>query len=348
MNLMNMAMKYVGPMVAQQIATKLGIGGPIANKLIAAALPTILGSVIGKSKTSGGLGSLMNLVTGDNAPKADALETMFGSGGDIDGLAKSGGGMLEGLLGGQGMNALSSALGKHAGVDQAQAGSLVGMLAPAALGTIGGQVAEQGMDGAGLASFLKGQEVNVAKAMPAGFAKELGGSGLLDGFSSDIGETVSAAADTAKAGSSKLPLIIGAAALAAAAYFFLGRGGNEPAMDTSAIEATQDFMVGDLDLGGEFNTVTGGLTDAFSGITDLASAEAAVPQLTELSGQLGSLSESAGQLTGAAQTGFQGIVGTALGALRPVIEGAIESSGAAAILQPIADQILNALEGMAG
>ncbi len=351
MNLMNMAMKYVGPMVAQHVATKLGIGGPIANKLIAAALPAILGSVIGKSKSSDGLGSLMSLVTGSNTPEPNALGQMFESGGDVDELARSGGGMLEGLLGGQGMGALSSALGKHAGVEPEQAGSLLGMLAPTALGTIGSQVAESGMDGPALASFLKGQEANVAQAMPAGFAKELGGSGLLEGFAANVSDTAQDAAsgvqEAAKTSKSKLPLILVAAAIAAGAWFFLGRGGEAP-MDASSVGAMQDFTVGGVDLGGEFSSVTTGLTDAFSGITDTASAEAAVPQLTELSGKLGSLSETAGQLSGEAQSGFQGIVGTALASLRPVIENAIASSGAGGILQPIADQILGALEGMAG
>ena len=347
MNLMNMAMKYAGPMVAQQIANKLGIGGPVVNKLIAAALPAILGGVIGKSKTSGGLGSLMNLVTGAQTPEPNALETMFQTGGDIDGLAKSGGGMLEGLLGGQGMGALSSALGKHAGVEQSQAGSLLGMLAPAALGTISAQVAENKMDGPALATFLKGQEANVAKAMPADFAKQLGGTDLLDGFSTNLGDAANMAQDTVQKSSSKLPLIIGAAAIAAAAWYFLAPKGDAP-MDGSSMESLQEFKVGDVDLGGEFNSVTSGLTDTFTGITDTASAQAAVPQLTELSGKLGSLSETAGQLSGPAQTGFQGMVSTALSALRPVVEGAIESSGAGGILQPIADQILGSLEGMAG
>ncbi|MDA8587026.1 hypothetical protein N9L47_12310, partial [Rhodobacteraceae bacterium] len=133
----------------------------------------------------------------------------------------------------------------------------------------------------------------------------------------------------------------------AAAWFFLGRGSDAP-VDTSAIESVQEIKVGDVDVGGEFSSVTTGLTDAFSGITDAASAEAAVPQLTELSGKLGSLGETAGELSGVAQTGFQSIVGTALTTLRPIIENAIASSGAGAILQPIADQILGSLEGMAG
>lgn len=361
MNLMNMAMKYVGPMVAQQIATKMGIGGPIANKLIAAALPTILGGVIGKSKTSGGLGSLMGMITGDNAPQPNMLESFLGGGGDVDELTKAGGGMLEGLLGGNAMGGLAGALGKYAGVDQAQAGSLMGMLAPVALGAVGSQVAEQGLDADGVASFLKGQEANVAQAMPAAFAQQLGGSGLLEGFGDSLGQTASAAtqaasqaaAQTAKSSGSKLPLILGAAAVAVAGWFFLGRGGapempEMPAMpDLSAI-STEGMTVGDINVGDQLTSITGGLGAAFGGITDMASAEAAVPALTDLSGQLGTLGENASQLTGAAQTGFQGIVGTALGSLRPMIDGVIENSGAGSILQPIADNILGSLEGMAG
>jgi len=149
MNIVNMAMKYVGPMVAERIAAKLGIGGPLANKLIAAALPMILGSVMGKSKSSSGLSTIMNMVTGANKPDAGGLLSVFEGGGDADAFAKSGGGMLEGLLGGQGVGALAGALGKYGGVDSDKAGSLMGMLAPAALGSVGNVVAEQNLRGEG-------------------------------------------------------------------------------------------------------------------------------------------------------------------------------------------------------
>ena len=114
------------------------------------------------------------------------------------------------------------------------------------------------------------------------------------------------------------------------------------------MDAAQEFMVGGVDVGGEFSSITGTLTETFQGITDTASAEAALPQLGELSGQISSLGESAGELTGAAKTGFQTLVGTALAQLRPIIENAVSSSGAGAILQPVVDQILAALEQMAG
>ena len=166
MNIMNMALKYVGPMVAERIASKLGIGGPVVNKLIAAALPAIMGSLIGKTNSSGGLGSIMDMVSGSDRPQPGGLADMFASDGDIDGLASAGGGMLEGLLGGEGLGTLAGALGQHAGVEQNAAGSLLGMLAPVALGTIGEQVSEQNLDTAGLAQMLQGQAGNIAEAMP--------------------------------------------------------------------------------------------------------------------------------------------------------------------------------------
>jgi len=113
-------------------------------------------------------------------------------------------------------------------------------------------------------------------------------------------------------------------------------------------EVGQEFVVGDVNLGEQFGAITGSLSETFSGITDSASATAALPQLNDLTGQIDSLGETASELTGPAKTGFQSIVAAGIGQLRPIIEGAIESSGAGGILQPIADQILGALEGMAG
>lgn len=363
MNLVNMAMKYIGPAIAERVASKLGIGGPVVNKLIAAALPAILGSLIGKSKSSTGLGSIMDLVSGAERPNTNGLASAFDDGSDIDELARSGGGMLEGLLGAGGMATLAGALGNHAGVDQAKAGSLLGMLAPTALGSIGDQVAEQGLDSAGLASFLDGQAGNVAQAMPAEFASQLQGSDLFDGFdlsqASGLGDAAASAraaaetavenvSDSVQDGAQKsmgmLPWIIGLVVLALLAWFLLGRG---DAPDVEAAMGTE-MMVGDTDIAGEFSSITGSLTETFQGITDTASAEAALPQLEDLSSQIGSLGDTAGELSGAAQTGFQSIVATALSTLRPIIENAVESSGAGSILQPVVDQILGALEGMAG
>ena len=352
MNIVNMAMKYVGPMVAERIAAKLGIGGPLANKLIAAALPMILGSVMGKSKSSSGLSTIMDMVTGANKPDGGALSTAFDAGGDVDGLVKSGGGMLEGLFGGESVKSMSGALGNYAGVDADTAGSIMGMLAPAALGSVSNVVAEQGLDGGGLAAFFNDQTGNVAQAMPAGLASNLSGTGLIDGLQDKMGAATSAVQSVqadVKSSGSKLPLIIGAAAIALLAWNFLGRDKAPEMPDvSSAVEMGQDFMVGDVNIGEQFGSITGSLTDTFTGITDGASASAALPQLTDLTGQIGSLSETAGQLSGTAKTGFQGIVGTALGQLRPLIEGAVASSGAGAILQPVVDQLLGALEGMAG
>jgi hypothetical protein len=373
MNLVNMAMRYIGPAVAERIASKLGIGGPVVNKLIAAALPALLGGVIGKSKSSSGLASIMDLVTGDNRPAASGLGDMFDGGGDVDALAQSGGGMLEGLLGGQGMSALAGALGRHAGVETNQAGSLLGMLAPAALGTIGNQVKDQGMDSVGLAQFLQGQAGNVAQAMPPEFASQLEGSDLFDDFKASLGggaamagaaatgvaaaaqRTASSAADAAgnvvDAGKKKsmgiLPLIIGLIAIALVAWFLFGRNGDTPEVAVPTI-GEQEIVIGDVNIGEQFGEVSGALTSTFTGITDAASAEAALPQLEDLSGQITSIGEAAGQLSGEAKSGFQGIVGTVLAQLRPVVENAIASSGAGSILQPVVDQIFGALEGMAG
>jgi hypothetical protein len=86
----------------------------------------------------------------------------------------------------------------------------------------------------------------------------------------------------------------------------------------------------------------------FGGITDADSAQAAVPQLEGINTQLDEITGLAGQLPEAAKGPFQGIVATAMDTIKPMIDSAIEASGAGAILQPIVDSMMEKLAGMAG
>jgi len=179
MNIVNMAMRYLGPVVANKAASMLGINNSIATKLISAALPSILAAVVGKSSTSGGAGALFDMLKSG----------VMGSPGDLEGaldgpnmadFAGNGSNMLTDLLGGQSVDALTGALGKYGGAGEDATKSLLGMLGPVALGTLSEQVDEQGLDAAGLASFLSDQKGNIAKSVPADFASQTAGLGFMD------------------------------------------------------------------------------------------------------------------------------------------------------------------------
>src|SRR5262249_48006605 len=105
---------------------------------------------------------------------------MLGTGGQSS-LTEKGSQMLSVLLGGPSQNALAQAVAKFAGLNQSSAGSLLGILAPVVMGTIG-QQRQQGraLDANGITALLSSQKDNIAAALPAGLSNLLGGTGLLD------------------------------------------------------------------------------------------------------------------------------------------------------------------------
>jgi len=360
MNIVSMGMKFLGPTVVTKVASMLGINNTMVTSLIGAALPTVLAGLTGKASSEGGANALMGLLGQQQVDSPEAFEAALADA-DPNEMAQSGGSMLSGLLGGDATNALAGALGQHAGVDQGNASSLLGLIAPAAMGALKGEVSSGGLDASGLASLLEGQKDNITAAMPAGFADRLAGTGLLDSIQPPAQPAVAtpapapapaAAPATAPGGGGLLKIIAPVVLVAGLGWYFFGQSPSLPEVpempDLASMAEGVDLSVGDVDLGSEFGTVISDLTGSLGGITDTASAEAALPELEAAGDQLGALGELAGELPEEAQGVFGSIVGSALGTIRPMIESAIAGSGAGSILQPVADTILGALEGMAG
>ena len=374
MNIMNMAMRYLGPVVANKAASMLGINNSIATKLISAALPSIMSMFVGKSSTSGGVGALFDMLKSDKVGDPSGLEAILGGSGAGD-YAQAGGGMLSDLLGGNAMSGLAGALGKYTGAGQAETESLLGMVGPVALGSLKQQVDEQGMDAAGLASFLSDQKANIAGAIPGDFAPELQASGLLGGFelpdvagamdtataavgqaasgvTDKVGEMAESAAsyvpeasmpEAPKSGSMfkwLVPLLV----VLGLGWYFLG-GSNTPEMpDISGV----DMSVDGVNVGEQFGGVMDSLKTTVGGITDADSAEAAVPQLEEINTNLDGIVGMADKLPEAAKGPFAGIVNAALESVQPMLDKALEIPGVGGILQPIVDSMLEKLGGLTG
>ena len=107
--------------------------------------------------------------------------------------------------------------------------------------------------------------------------------------------------------------------------------------------------------GVDFSAISGGIegvfgsaTDALSGVTDAASAEAALPALEEVSGKLGGLNDVVSRLPDAAKGPIGGIVSTGLASVQPLIEKVSAIPGVGAIIEPIVTPMLEMLQGMAG
>ena len=352
MNIVSMAAQYLGPMIVDKIASSLGITSPLAQKAIAAILPTILAGLMGSSAKPEGLGALTKALGAQDPGLLGNLGNLLGGSGQT-GLVNAGTSVLGSLLGGSSAGALAGAAAKFAGIGDGPSKSLVGMLAPVVLGTLAKQQKESNLDGAGLARLLMGQKDNISAAIPAGFSDLLKGSGLLDSVAPAMAAAQPATRPSAtvtemprqpaveSSSSSWLPWVAALALAALAGWYFLGQGTRQ-----AAFPVAPKITVGSQDVGAQLSSVVEGLRGTLTGLKDEGSAKEALPRLQAMTKQLDGISDLRGQLPAEGKKGLASYVASLLPLLRPLIDKALAGSGVGPIAKPVLDQIFNRLEAM--
>src|SRR5499427_1150420 len=177
-NLVSLIMQFLTPDMIGRIASALGLDRTNAQTAIGAAVPGLLAGLSGVAAQPGGAQKLVDAVR-QQTSALGSFAKMVGASGQSS-LIEKGSQILSSLLGGRDQTALAGAVGKYAGLGQSASGSLLGMLAPVVMGTIGQQQGTRSLDAGAITSLLSSQKDNIAAALPAGFANLLGGTGLLD------------------------------------------------------------------------------------------------------------------------------------------------------------------------
>jgi hypothetical protein len=168
-NLVASAANLLTPDLLNRLAAALGIDPAAIEKAATAGIPGLLAaftSLIGKP---GGAARLADSVA------QQSTAAVGGARDTIDG----GLGALSSLLGGGTMSTLSQALGRYSGAGEAGAKGVLGLLGPMVLGVLGQQQREKGLDASGLAQMLQSQASNITRALPSGFARQLGDAGIV-------------------------------------------------------------------------------------------------------------------------------------------------------------------------
>jgi Bacterial protein of unknown function (DUF937) len=195
MNIMSLVMQYFGPVILNKIAGSVGINSTLAQKAIAAAAPAILGGILGRTTQPGGAKILADMIGKQDPGLLGKLGELIGTGKQAS-IVEQGTSALGGLLGNSALGSLAGALSKQAGLGIGASNTLLGLVTPAILGTLGREQKSAGLDAAGLANMLMGQKKNIADAIPADFAKLLSGTGLLDAVEGKNGNGSATAATT--------------------------------------------------------------------------------------------------------------------------------------------------------
>ena len=127
------------------------------------------------------------------------------------------------------------------------------------------------------------------------------------------------------------------------------KGAEAVKATTDAVSAAVEKATDAIDLtafGGDVSGLFGKLTDSFKGITDVPTAEAAVPGLKDLAGILEGYKATADKLPEAGKTTVKEMVGTNLGTLQPIIDTVLAIPGVGDILRPIVEPMLKTLSAL--
>ncbi len=372
MNLVSLAMNFITPAIVGRIASALGVDSKIAQMAISAALPSIFAGIAGKASKPDGLSMLTGLLGKTDSGLLSNLGSMIG-GSDQSKLVTGGTNVLTQLLGNSALGSLAGAVGKFAGMGEGPTKSVLGMLAPVAMGTLAQQQKAGGLDAAGLAKMLSGQGENIAKALPAGFGDLLKGSGLLDSLpkpaaptdavkdmarsagatvssaTSAASKTASAASDTVRHATAATPsglpswLTWGAllAALLLGWYMFGPSGGQRVAAPPARV------VHNNVDLVPQVNTMYNGLRDLLANVKDQNSAQAALPKLQDGAKFLEGLVTQSNSMAPGTRSDLAALIANYLPEVRKMIAQVLGNSAVATVAKPVLDLILSRMETLA-
>jgi len=314
-NLMKLITDQVGGSLIKQATGMLGESESNVASAMSGIMPSLLGTLINKSGTLEGAGSLLNLLNNDADDSIlDNIGGLFGDKDKTAGLMNQGGGLLNTLLGDK-LGPLANLLTNFSGMKSSNTSSLLKLAAPFLIGFVKRQVMKKAMGPSGLMSFLGGQKKNVAAAIPSGLSGVSDLLGFGDFNKDEVVQEVKKAAAPAKKKASWMPILLGALAVLAGLYFMKGRGGSGiDAVDRAAntvTDATDKAMDKTKDIAGSVSDAAknalanikfsaGSIGEKMSGF--LSSGEAAVGKtfqfnnLTFATGSAGITPETFGEV----------------------------------------------------
>ena len=352
-NLTSEITKIFGPTILARTATGLGLDKPSVEMATNAAVPALLAALVSLVSKPQGPARLSEAVAKQHPDLLSGLANVVGGYGQKD-LIDQGANALNSLLGGKTVSSLTSAVGQYAGIGEVGSKSLMGLLGPVVLGVLGQQQRNSGLDSSGLTRLLTSQKDAIFAALPSGFSRFLSGTGILD---SVTGSVRSAYQTPSRSTPSAWPW-----ALAAAALLLLGglgwsvwsghrAEGPKMAVETpspaEAFQAVHGVRVGDVDLGQLAKSAVDGLQSSLRGIKDEATAQTAMPGLTQAASQFDQLTGLLGQLSPATRKTLP----DAFVAIRPQIDKLFDQAmalpGVGPLIKPTVDVLRSKLDTLA-
>jgi len=350
-NLLDMVKSAVVGQVADQIGSAVGLDKSKTSAAVNAVLPALLGGMTKKASTPSGASDLIKALQDNDNSILDNLAGAFAPAKQAS-MLDYGMKLLPMLLGGS-QSTIISLIAKMFGFGDKGASSLLGMLAPVVMSIVGKQVKSQGLDAGGLASLLSGQTNFLNAALPSelknvmGFA-DLGGSNRPAATS---GQRTTASHSAPEAGNPLkflLPLLL-LAALGYAGYQFL-KPKPPAATTTVAPSATAEVKPPAMDpmiaLKEQLTSTFEGLSSTLGGITDEASATAAVEKIKAAATGYSALGIE--KMSAETRTGLVPFLKPLFDKVKAALDVAYKIPGVQGIIEPVIGPMVQAVSAVAG
>jgi len=324
-NLISVVMQFLTPDMIAKIAAALGLDRSVTQKAVGGGVPALLSTLADVASTPNGARQLTNTLAQPQLASLDNLKSLIGGAGQDTAGSTLGSNLLSGLFGAGALDTIAQSIGKFAGIDAGSSKSLLGMLGPIVLGVLGQHQRSAGLDAGGLASLLGSQKDQMLAAIPSDLANRLSATGLIDSAAgglrsgaaaagdrmADASQRTIAAANRAASGaaSTQWPYwLVGLVILGGLAWYALSRSGNETVAEAPRPATTQpatgtvglapaELTVGGVNLANQVNSSISTLRSVLPGITDAASAEAALPKIQGATAQLSDVGNLAAKLS---------------------------------------------------
>jgi hypothetical protein len=269
--------------------------------------------------------------------------------------------LLSSLLGGNALSSLASALGRFTGLGSGSGSSLLTLLAPVVLGVLKNRTPGMGADANALTSLFAEQRQNIVNALPRGLSDQLASVPGMSGAAAwvrstadsayqagraAISEAGSTARGAAAAGSSALRWALPVLALLIVGGLLWWWGTRSTPQRVAPVTPPAIGTDQIARLTGQVTDFFRSATDTFTGIKDAASAEAAAPQLRELSARLDTMRVAMNQLPADARARLVALVKDLGAKLLPTIEAAMAIPAVGDTLKPYVDDLRSKLNAL--
>lgn len=362
--------RIFGAPTIERLAAALGVTPAVADRLVTGSVPSLLASILGKTREPGGARLLASVLERQPANLTDIVVEAIGTPRQ-QGVIDDGISGIGTLLGSSSVGQIAGVLSKFGATGIGNARNALGLVMPAILGVLGREQTARKLDASGLANLLGGQHQAISAAIPPSLRPLLDDTGLLDEF--DAAASASASAARADAGhaarvrdasdyiirpspGSEFSWPSWIAAIAAASVMWWSVFGDRvmafvtgvpPPSVSRLVGAPERLMIGTTDLGAETTGTLAMLDGVLTGIRGDVTARLSLPKLNELVASLERLRNLSGQLTPDRRRQFSALVASRTGELTAAISAAEAAPGAAPIVRPAVDQLRARLAALA-